>query len=65
MTGFNSKLLKRKTKVILDSDRNMNSSKCRNYKFKMARITQQKRLILIVIPQLRIAEGSGCVKKGW
>ena len=44
----------------------MNSSNCRNYKWKMAGIIQnmQKRLIFIVVPQLRIADYTGFVKKG-
>ena len=65
LTVENSKLLQRKTKVIPYSDRNMNSSNCRNWKWKMAGITQngQKRLIFIVIPQLRIADDTGLVKK--
>ena len=52
-------------KVILYSDRNMNSSNCRSSKWKMAGITQnkQKHLILIVIPQLRIGYGTGFVKE--
>ena len=43
----------------------MNNSNCRNYKLKMAGITQneQKRLIFIVVPQLRIADETGFVKK--
>ena len=58
-------MLQRKTKVILYSDRNMNSSNCRNWKWKVAEITQdgQKRLIFIVVPQLRIVDDTGFVKK--
>ena len=43
----------------------MTSSNCRNEELKMAGITQnwEKRLILIVVPQLRIADGSRFVKK--
>ena len=43
----------------------MNSSNCRNWKWKMAEITQdgQKRLIFIVVPQLRIVDDTGFVKK--
>ena len=44
----------------------MNSSNWRNEKLKMVGITQneQKRLIFILVPQLRIAVGLGFVKKG-
>ena len=43
----------------------MNSSNCRNWKWKMGGITQngQKCLIFIVFPQLRIADDTGFVKK--
>ena len=43
----------------------MNSSNCRNCKWEIAGITQngQKRLIFIVVPQLRIADDTGFVKK--
>ena len=53
------------TKVILYSDRNLNNSNCRNQKWKMAGITQngQRRLIFIVVTQLRIADDIGFVKK--
>ena len=44
----------------------MNNCNCRNQKLKMARIKQngQKCLTFIVVPQLRIVDGSGFVEKG-
>ena len=60
LTFQNSKLLQRKTNVILYS-----GSNCRNWKWKMARITKngQKRLIFIVVPLLRISNDTGFVKE--
>ena len=60
MTAKNSKLLKGKT---------MNSCNFRNKKFKvgwtgMAQ-SGQKRIIFIVVPQLRMEYGSGFVKKDY
>ena len=44
----------------------MNSSNCKKLRWEMAGITQnvQKHLIFIVLPQLRIADYTGIVKKG-
>ena len=43
----------------------MNSSNCRNEKWKIAGITQnrQKHFIFIVVPRIRIADDTGFAKK--
>ena len=47
--------------VILYSDKKMNSSNCKNLKLKME--NEEKQLIFIAVPQLRITNETGFVKK--
>ena len=54
-------MLIRKTKVELYSDRNMNSSNCRNYKLKKAGITETGQEYFHC--QLRIEDELGFIQK--
>lgn len=51
----------KKTNVILYSDKKMNSSNCKNLKLKME--NEEKQLIFIAVPQLKITNETGFVKK--